>query len=374
MSDWSALPLPPGIRSRTVETDLDLTVHYLESGEVGAPVLLLLHGFPELSFSWRKIMVPLAQAGFHVIAPDQRGYGRTLGWADGYDVDLEPYRMPSLVLDQLSVLKALSIDSVHAVVGHDFGSPVAAWCALIRPDIFEHAVLMSAPFAGPPRISRQNPDIDGALAQLKPPRKHYQWYYSEPEAEADMLSCTQGFRTFLAQYYFLKSAAWQRNAPHKLASWRADQLAVMPGYYIMPKSESMATVVSADCEGEDLSPIDAWLTAAELDVYAAEFSRTGLQGGLNWYRASTSFRERRSSLIFAGTRIEIPVLFIAGQKDWGMFQSPGALEAMQAEGCRDFRGSIVIPNAGHWVQQEQPQAVIDAIFEFLSIEPAKVSG
>ena len=138
------LPLPSGVQSRYVETDLDLNVHYLEAGDVSDPVLLLLHGFPELSFSWRKVMVPLAAAGYRVIAPDQRGYGRTTGWINGYDIDLEPYRMSSLVLDQVALLQALEIDSVHAVIGHDFGSPVAAWSGLIRPDIFQKVVLMSA--------------------------------------------------------------------------------------------------------------------------------------------------------------------------------------------------------------------------------------
>ena len=96
-------------------------MHYLAAGDLGRPVLLLLHGFPELAFSWRKVMPALAEQGFYVLAPDQRGYGHTTGWQDGYDVSLEPYRMPSLVLDQLAFLTALEITQVAAVIGHDFG-------------------------------------------------------------------------------------------------------------------------------------------------------------------------------------------------------------------------------------------------------------
>ena len=361
------LPLLAGIQSRFIETSLDLNVHYLEAGEPDRPVLLLLHGFPELSFSWRKVMVPLAEAGYRVIAPDQRGYGRTTGWMNGYEVDLAPYRMPSLVLDQVAFLKALDIDRVHAVVGHDFGSPVAAWAGLVRPDIFQKVVLMSAPFGGPPNITNKpGLDMTGVLGQLDPPRKHYQWYYSEPSAEEEMLACAQGFKQFLRQYYFLKSALWQNNEPRVLKGWQAEELAVMPGYYIMPKAANMADVVASDCQEENLSRMDAWLSDDELDVYAQEFSRSGLQGGLNWYRASTSPEQRQSLFLYAGSTIQVPVTFISGASDWGMYQSPGALEAMQSRSCRDFRGVYVVPGAGHWVQQEQPEAVLDAIQDFLN--------
>jgi pimeloyl-ACP methyl ester carboxylesterase len=120
--------------------------------EEGRPCVLLLHGFRELAFSWRKVMVPLASAGFHVIAPDQRGYGRTSGWDAAYDGDLRSFRLFNVARDTLGLVSALGFRSVAAVVGHDFGSPVAAWCALLRPDVFHSVVLMSAPFPGPPTL------------------------------------------------------------------------------------------------------------------------------------------------------------------------------------------------------------------------------
>ncbi len=119
--------LPAGIRSRFVDGVNGLRMHILEAGfePSGRPCVLLLHGFPELAYSWRKVMVPLAGAGFHVIAPDQRGYGRTTGWDPDYDGDLASFRVLNLVRDALALVSALGHRSVAGVVGHDFGSPVA---------------------------------------------------------------------------------------------------------------------------------------------------------------------------------------------------------------------------------------------------------
>ena len=129
-------------------------MHILEAGSAapGRPFVLLLHGFPELAYSWRKIMPTLAAAGFHVIAPDQRGYGRTTGWSANYDDDLRPFRPLNAVRDALGLVAALGYRSIASVVGHDFGASIAAWCALVRPDVFRSVALMSAPFGGPPDL------------------------------------------------------------------------------------------------------------------------------------------------------------------------------------------------------------------------------
>src|SRR5438477_5300854 len=122
--------LPDGVRARFVERVNGLRLHLLEAGfeTHGRPLVLLLHGFPELAYSWRKVMVPLAAAGFRVVAPDQRGYGRTTGWDAEYDGDLGSFRILNAVRDALGLVSALGHRTVTAVVGHDFGSPVAAWC------------------------------------------------------------------------------------------------------------------------------------------------------------------------------------------------------------------------------------------------------
>src|SRR5881392_1085440 len=140
--------LPPGIRSRFVRGVNGLDIHILEAGyaPAGRPLVLLLHGFPEIAYSWRKVMPAHAAAGYHAIAPDQRGYGRTTGWDADYDGALAPFRMLNLVRDAAELVSLLGYRSV-AVVGHDFGAPVAAYCALSRPQTFRSLVLMSAPFA-----------------------------------------------------------------------------------------------------------------------------------------------------------------------------------------------------------------------------------
>ena len=148
--------LPAGVRSRMIDGVNGLSMHILEAGHENdeRPLALLLHGFPELAYSWRKIIDPLAAAGFHVVAPDQRGYGRTTGARAVYDQDLRPFSMLSLVDDIVALVTALGRKAgegrkqVAMLVGHDFGSPVAGWCALTRPDVFASVVMMSAPFAG----------------------------------------------------------------------------------------------------------------------------------------------------------------------------------------------------------------------------------
>src|SRR6185369_14753260 len=154
MTTLPDIPLSATIRSRYVEDINGLRMHVLEAGfeTKGRPCVLLLHGFPELAFSWRKVMPVLAAAGYHVIAPDQRGYGRTTGWDPSYDGGLGAFRLPNLVRDAVGLVSAFGHRSVDAVIGHDFGSSVAAWCALIRPDVFRSVVLMSAPFGGPPSL------------------------------------------------------------------------------------------------------------------------------------------------------------------------------------------------------------------------------
>jgi len=160
-------------------------------------------------------------------------YGRTTGWDANYDGDLASFRLTNLVRDALGLVSAFGYKSVDAVIGHDFGSSVAAWCALLRPDVFRSVALMSAPFAGPPslpfntvdgptRPAQQDP-VHRELAALPRPRKHYQWYYSTREANADMHRAPRGVHDFLRAYYHHKSADWKDNAPYPLKSWSAGE-------------------------------------------------------------------------------------------------------------------------------------------------------
>lgn len=366
---YGADTLPPGIRSRFVDNGNGLNMHVLEAGfDAGdRPCLLLLHGFPELAYSWRKVMPVLAEAGYHVVAPDQRGYGRTTGWAGAYDDPLAPFRFFNLVTDALGLVSALGHSSVEAVIGHDFGSPVAACCALIRPDVFPAVVMMSAPFGGTPSLaSRATADtIHDDLAALSRPRKHYQWYYSGPEANADMRDCPQGIHDFLRAYYHHKSADWPQNRPTPLAGWRADELAKLPTYYVMDLAKGMAETVAEEMPSAAEIAACKWLTDDDLAVYASEFGRNGFQGGLQWYRCVTSGRNAADLRLFAGRKIDVPAAFIAGKQDWGIYQAPGAIEAMQSSACAQFKSCHLIDGAGHWVQQEQPEQVSELLLQFL---------
>jgi pimeloyl-ACP methyl ester carboxylesterase len=388
------LKLPAGVRGWMIQRVNGLAMHVLEAGfEQPARArprgrILLLHGFPELAYSWRKVMLPLAQAGFHVIAPDQRGYGQTTGWAGGYDGDVASFRLLNLVQDALALVNAMGWRDVDAVVGHDFGSSVAAWCALVRPDVFKSVVMMSAPFAGPPALEFDTADaatggvsnataavpssawsgsrLHDDLAALPRPRKHYQWYYSTREANGNMRHAPQGIRAFLRAYYHHKSADWKANKPFPLKNASAEELAKLPTYYLMDLHEGMAETVAHEMPTAAEIAQCHWLTDVELSVYSAAFAHTGFQGPLNWYRCSTSDVLNADLKLFSGRTIDVPSCFIAGASDWGIFQKPGAFEAMQQSACRQITGRHLVEGAGHWVQQEQPQAVVDLLLAFLT--------
>jgi len=355
-----------------LENGNGLTMHVLESGfeHENRPCVLLLHGFPEIAYSWRQVLPRLAAAGFHAVAPDQRGYGRTTGWDDRYEGDVASFHLLNLVRDTLGLVRALRMSSVASVIGHDFGSPVAAWCALLHPQVFRSAALLSAPFGGPPRPALGTRSamnrLPESLAALRPPRKHYQWYFSTPAADADMRECPQGIHAFLRGYFHVKSADWRPNIPHPLKSWGAAELAKMPKYYIMDFGKNMAETVAELAPSDMQAANCAWLPDEELRVYSEEFARTSFRGGLKWYRNATDANGAAQLQAFAGRSIDVPCCFIAGKSDWGTYQSPGALQSMESSACSQFRGVHLVEGAGHWVQQEQPAAVSELLINFLA--------
>jgi len=382
------IPLPPGITSKNLRVN-DLDVHYLQASPPGVsdktPLIILLHGFPELAYSWRKIMLRLSEAGYVVVAPDQRGYGRTTmlnssGEPTGpvqYADNLAPFRMFNLVTDVVLLVSALGYQSVAAVVGHDFGSLVAGFSALIRPDLFKSVVIMSAPFPGAPPFPSSTGNkssslvgplaINKQLAELVDPRKHYTMYFSTPTANSDMLHPPQGLYGFLSDYFYSKSADWPGNTPHRLPSASVESLATLPHYYIMLLEQTMPMAVK-NATNEGTRPLEAWLPREDLSFYVSEYSRTGFQGGLNWYRCMTDAKWTSDVLAFTGKRVTVPAMFLSGDKDWGVWQSPGALEGMKDRVCERMEEEdvVLIPDVGHWLQQEKSEAVVQHLLRFLA--------
>lgn len=436
MTALPPLPLPPGITQRyvdlTAEPTCGLKIHILEAGDPSRPLLLLFHGYPELAYTWRKMLLPLAfpslssssgglghlalegtdedgggGRGYHVVAPDSRGYGRTTGWdTSSYaQTNLGQFTSGQLLLDNIALLRALGHEEAACVVGHDFGATAASVCTLARPDLFRRGVFLGhVPTGGGPlpplagnknknfktkeeeeRMMPRDPDVHTSLARRAVPLKHYQWYNSTATAAHDWAHPPQGLKAFLRGYLHLKSHVWRRGArggggnerAGRLKGWTADELARMPGYYLMPLASTMPEVVARDMQGEDMS-----LTAArgtcitsedELDVYVGEFTRTGFQGMLNWYRSATATDSGRSNThnihggaVWAGKKYEVPIVYMSGAADWGNYQRPGALEALErGEVATQYRGTRILEGAGHWPQVEIPEAICREILQFV---------
>jgi pimeloyl-ACP methyl ester carboxylesterase len=387
-TDFSKLPpygndrLPAGVRSRRIANVNGMTVHILEAGHEtpGRQAILLLHGFPELAFSWRKVMPALAAAGYHVIAPDLRGYGRTTGWDDSYDADPDPFRLLNMIRDAIWLVYALGYRSVAMVAGHDAGASVASWSALIRPDIFRSVTIMSGPFGGPPSVpldtanGRPLPlqpisddELDAELAKLHPPRKYYQNYLRTPGANDDILRAPQGLQAFFRAYYYYKSADYKGNNPHPLKARTAAEMAQIPTYYVMEKDKGMAATVAPFMPSPDYIANCKWLTEPEVEVYANEYNRTGFNGALQDYRvwSMSDPKSMADMLTFSDRTIDVPSQYIAGKSDWGIYQMPGAIDKMRSTACTHMVGFHLLDGAGHWVQQEQSEAVSDLLIQFV---------
>jgi len=372
------MELPAGIRERYVNGVNGLTVHVLEAGfeTPKRPAVLLLHGFPELAYSWRKIMLPLAAAGYHVIAYDQRGYGRTTGWDNSYDGNFATFRTHELSRDALGLVMAMGHDSVHTIVGHDVGATIAAYCALVRPDFFRSVVILSCPFGGVPALPfgvgeqaapnlQPTVPIQDPLASLPRPRKDSTTYFSSRSANNDMLNCKQGLHDFQRAYFHVKSADWSANKPFPLTPVTAEELAKQPMYYVLDLDKTMPEEVAPYMPSQKEISACKWLPDDDLDFYTQEFKRTGFQGGLNWYRCTTNGLNKSDLELFSGHTIDVPSCFITGIADWATFRPPGALEQMQRQACTKMESFHIIEGAGHWIQQEQPEKVTGLIVDFL---------
>jgi len=168
----------------------------------------------------------------------------------------------------------------------------------------------------------------------------------------------------MRDYSHMKSGDWAPNAPHPLEDMSADTMARLPGYYVMARGASMPETVLPEAP----AAAAPWLRDEDLLVYAEAFGAgsptNGFQGGLNWYRSQVDPGRSARLRLWSGARIVIPAAFVGGAKDWGIRQMPGALETMAGEACADWRGTTLVPGAGHWVQQEAPEATVEALLAF----------
>ncbi|MBV9756939.1 MAG: alpha/beta hydrolase [Alphaproteobacteria bacterium] len=316
------------ITHRTVRAGA-LQMHVAECGT--GPTVLLCHGFPESWYSWRHQLPALAAAGFHAVAPDMRGYGGTEAPAE-----IAQYTLLHLVGDMVGLLDALGVAQA-VIAGHDWGAPVAWHAALLRPDRFRAVIALSVPFRprGPVPPTSVMPQTETA--------QFYQLYFQSPGvAEAEL---ERDPKATIRRLLFA-------------ASGDAGAAPAAGPIAMVPRAGGLLTNLPAP---PSLPP---WLTEADIAFYAGEFTRTGFRGGLNWYRNI----DRNWELLapFAGARVTVPALFVAGERDLvlrfgGMDQLLAALPAVVPQ----LRPTVILPGCGHWTQQERPEAVNAAMLGFL---------
>lgn len=305
-----------------------IRIHCAEQGD--GPVVLLVHGFPESWYSWRHQLPALAEAGYRAVAIDVRGYGRS-----SKPVAVDSYRMLNHVGDNLGVLDALGVDRA-AVVGHDWGSPIAANSALLRPDRFAALALLSVPYS--PRGDTRPSDAFRAMAGEE---EFYIEYFQEPgraerEIEADM-------RSWLLGFYIMASG----DAPPT------------------PDGATIATVRRGGLMRDRFvipDRLPAWLSDDDVDYYVSEFEHTGISGGLNRYRNVE--RDWEDLAAFADRPITVPSLFIGGERDGPTIWGAGSI-ARFPDTMPNLRGSHILEHCGHWTQQERAEDVNRLLVAFL---------
>jgi epoxide hydrolase A/B len=314
------------VTHRAVETN-GIHMHLAEAG--AGPVVLLCHGFPESWYSWRHQLPALAEAGFHAVAPDMRGYGQT-----ERPEAIDQYTLLHLVGDMIGLLDVLGADQA-VIAGHDWGAPVAWHAALLRPDRFRGVIGLSVPYRprGTVRPTTVMPQTDDAA--------FYQLYFQTPGvAEAEFERDVR--RTIRAILCSISGDAPQRTGAVGMVPRQGGFLALMPNPQTLP----------------------SWLSEADIDFYVGEFARTGFRGGLNWYRNI----DRNWELLapFAGARVMTPALYVAGDRDL-VVAFPGMDRLIPNLGTfvPQLRRTIMLPGCGHWTQQERPADVNTAMIDFL---------
>ena len=307
-------------------------LHVAECGS--GPLVILCHGFPESWYSWRHQLSALADAGFHAVAPDMRGYGQS----DCPD-EIERYTLLHLIGDMIAVADAMRAESA-VIAGHDWGAPVAWHAGLLRPDRFRAVIGLSVPFRprGPARPTTVMPQNER--------EQFYQLYFQAPGvAEAELQAdVRRSIRTILMAASGDMALSGAQQAIHPIA--------------MVPRSGGILT----RWKGQQALP--SWLSETDVEFYSREFERTGFRGGLNWYRNI----DRNWELLapFASLKVAVPAMFVAGDRDL-VVNFPGTRELLAniRTSVPQLWRSIMLPGCGHWTQQERAPEVSTAMIEFL---------
>ncbi|MEV4229716.1 alpha/beta hydrolase [Streptomyces bobili] len=303
-------------------------LHLVEQGT--GPLVLLVHGFPESWYSWRRQLPALAAAGYRAVAIDVRGYGRS-----SRPAATDAYRMLDLVEDNVAVVRALGEENA-VVVGHDWGSNIASTSALLHPGVFRAVALLSVPYAPPggPRPTDLFSQIGG------PEQEFYVSYFQQSgRAEAEIEPDVRGW---LAGFYAALSADTMP------AQGEPDPHFVVHGGRLRDRFPA--------------GTLPAWLSEDDLDVYAGEFERTGLTGALNRYRNMD--RDWEDLAPYRGAAIRQPSLFIGGALDVSTTWMSDAIDAYPAT-LPALSASHLLDGCGHWIQQERPGEVNRLLTDWL---------
>lgn len=311
-----------------------ISIHYVEEGK--GPLVIFCHGFPESWYSWRHQLPAVAAAGFRAVALDMRGYGQT-----SKPDAIEDYGISNLVGDVVAAVGALGEEQA-VVVGHDWGGPVAWYAALLRPDIFRAVSVLSVPFGGVP-VLPAGVRIGDLMRAAARERNYYRLYFQEPGvAEADLEA---DLRHSVLGFLYSISGDIVADGVHS-EGW--------DGHF--PGDENLSSQLVVPDE------LPRWLTEEDVQFYVDEIGRDGFRGGINWYRNI----DRMPGILapFAGATIEQPSLYLYGEYDMIAGNRPEAVAALPGL-LPDLRGVVKMDGAGHWLQQERPDEVNEALVGFL---------
>jgi pimeloyl-ACP methyl ester carboxylesterase len=316
----------PEVTHRMIETN-GIRLHVAEQGE--GPLVILCHGFPECWYSWRHQLQALAKAGFRAVAPDLRGYGRS-----DRPEDVEKYTILHDIGDIVGLVGALGAKQA-VIAGHDIGAAIAWQSALLRPDIFRAVIALSPPFR-----SRGFGDR-GPPTTLMPRNENavfYQLYFQTPEAEVGLGRDIR--RVFRSQFFSLSG-----DRPPSAGGGFAAGMVPRKGVLLA-----------------DPPSLPAWVTESDIDVYVAEFTRSGFHGPLAWWRNIDRGWELLAP--FAGAPVSVPALYMAGDRDFVAAVFSQEI-AKQSALVPKLRPPIMLPGCGHWTQQERAPEVSAAMIDFL---------